>query len=79
MATKKESAPKKAAPKKPATKKPAVKKAAIKPAPETGESLYERIAKKAYEIYESRGREIGRDIEHWLEAEKIIKGKKKAK
>ncbi|MGD9653525.1 MAG: DUF2934 domain-containing protein [Candidatus Dadabacteria bacterium] len=90
MATKKESTPKKAAPKKTAAKKTAekttavkktaVKKTAVKPAPapETQESLYERIAKKAYEIYESRGREMGRDFEHWLEAEKIIKGKKKS-
>lgn len=78
MAIKKESAPKKAAPKKPAVKKPAVTKSAAEPAPETQESLHERIAKKAYEIYESRGREIGKDFEHWLEAEKIIKGKKKS-
>ena len=78
MATKKESAPKKTAPKKPAVKKPAAPKSAAKPAPESEESLRERIARKAYEIYESRGREIGRDFEHWLEAEKIIKGKKKS-
>lgn len=85
MATKKESTPKKTVPKKtaaknPAEKKSAVRKATVKPAPdpETHESLYDRIAKKAYEIYESRGREAGRDIEHWLEAEKIIKGKKRA-
>ncbi|HML94642.1 MAG TPA: DUF2934 domain-containing protein [Thermodesulfobacteriota bacterium] len=85
MATKKESTPKKAAPKKTAAKKPAEKKTVVRktavkpaPAPETQESLYERIAKKAYEIFESRGRETGRDIEHWLEAEKIVKGKKKA-
>ena len=90
MATKKESTPKKAAPKKTAAKKPAEKKTTVRktaakkttakpaPAPETQESLYERIAKKAYEIFESRGREIGRDFEHWLEAEKIIKGKKKS-
>ena len=78
MATKKESAPKETAPKKPAAKKPAVPKSEVKPAPETEESLHERIAKKAYEINESRGREIGRDFEHWVEAEKIIKGKKKS-
>ena len=90
MATKKESTPKKAAPKKTAAKKPAEKKTTVRktaakkttakpaPAPETQESLYERIAKKAYEIFESRGREMGRDFEHWLEAEKIIKGKKKS-
>ncbi len=61
-------------------RKTAAKKTTAKPAPapETQESLYERIAKKAYEIFESRGREIGRDFEHWLEAEKIIKGKKKS-
>jgi len=42
--------------------------------------LEEAIARKAYEIFEERGREHGKDLEHWLEAEAIIKsGKKKPK
>jgi len=33
------------------------------------------IAKKAYELYEKRGRKTGHAIDDWLEAERIIKGK----
>ena len=40
-------------------------------------SLREIIEKKAYEIYEQRGREPGKELEDWLEAEKIIKRKKR--
>ena len=35
--------------------------------------LMDAIAKKAYEIYEQRGREDGKDFEHWLEAEMLVK------
>lgn len=34
-------------------------------------SLHDDIAKVAYELYEKSGR-IGRDLENWLEAEKIV-------
>ena len=33
----------------------------------------ERIRQRAYEIYETRGREDGRELEHWLEAEAEIR------
>jgi len=33
------------------------------------------IAKKAYELYEKRGRKAGHAIDDWLEAERIVKGK----
>lgn len=33
------------------------------------------IAKKAYELYEKRGRKTGHTMDDWLEAERIIKGK----
>ena len=33
------------------------------------------IAKKAYELYEKRGRKSGHATEDWLEAERIVKGK----
>ncbi|HSC34516.1 MAG TPA: DUF2934 domain-containing protein [Thermodesulfobacteriota bacterium] len=43
-------------------------------------AIRDAIAKKAYAIYEERGREHGKDFEHWLEAEAIIKsGMKKPK
>ncbi len=33
------------------------------------------IAKKAYELYEKRGRKAGHSTDDWLEAERIVKGK----
>ena len=32
------------------------------------------IRKKAYELWEKKGRISGKDLEIWLEAEKIVKG-----
>lgn len=34
--------------------------------------LYEEIAKVAYEIYEKGGCIEGRDLDNWLEAERIV-------
>ncbi|MDD5136401.1 MAG: DUF2934 domain-containing protein [Candidatus Omnitrophica bacterium] len=42
----------------------------------TPEQLTEAIRKKAQEIYEKSGRKPGRDVENWLEAERIVKSKK---
>lgn len=39
------------------------------------EDLNTLIAKKAYELYEKRGRKAGHATEDWLEAERIVKGK----
>mgnify|MGYP001766066007 CR=1 FL=1 len=36
-------------------------------------ALRDMIQKKAYELYEKRGRAHGNDWKDWLEAEKIIK------
>lgn len=33
---------------------------------------YDEIAKVAYELYEKSGRIEGRDLDNWLEAEKIV-------
>ncbi len=41
------------------------------------ESLHEIIKKKAYELFEKRGGEHGRDVDDWLEAERMIKQTKK--
>jgi Protein of unknown function (DUF2934) len=35
---------------------------------------YERIARRAYELYEQRGRQEGRDMEDWLKAEQQLAG-----
>jgi exoribonuclease II len=37
------------------------------------DEVRERIAKKAYELYEQRGRQAERDIEDWLKAEELIR------
>jgi hypothetical protein len=42
-------------------------------------TIRELIAKKAYEIYEKRGMEHGKDLDDWLEAEALVTGKKKIK
>ncbi len=37
-------------------------------------NLHEEISKLAYELYEKSGR-AGRDLENWLEAEKLVMAK----
>lgn len=37
------------------------------------EELYERVARKAYELYQQRGEEWGHEIEDWLTAERLVK------
>lgn len=36
------------------------------------EKLRQEIQKKAYELYEGRGCVPGRDLDDWLEAEKLV-------
>jgi hypothetical protein len=33
----------------------------------------DKVARRAYEIYESRGGQHGSDLDHWLEAERELK------
>ena len=54
--------------------KPARRTAARKP-PSPGpfqDAMYERIQRRAYELWESEGRPSGRDEAHWLQAESEI-------
>ena len=37
------------------------------------DEMRERIAKKAYELYEKRGRQAERDVEDWLKAEELVR------
>ena len=37
------------------------------------DKVRERIAKKAYELYEQRGRQAERDVEDWLKAEELVR------
>ncbi len=39
--------------------------------------IREMIERKAYEIYGQRGREPGKELDDWLEAEKVVRGRKK--
>jgi hypothetical protein len=39
----------------------------------SAEQLNERIARRAYEIYEARGRQGGQELEDWLRAEQQVK------
>ena len=39
------------------------------------EDISALIGKKAKEIFEKSGRKPGNDLQNWLEAEKIVKGK----
>lgn len=41
----------------------------------TKDDISKLIEKKAYELYEKRGKKPGHAAEDWLEAERIIKGK----
>lgn len=37
------------------------------------EQFKERIARKAYALFEQRGREVGHEVDDWLEAERMIR------
>ena len=52
-------------PRRPATKKPN--------GATNGGASSEDVARRAYEIYESRGRQHGSALDHWLEAERQLK------
>jgi Protein of unknown function (DUF2934) len=45
---------------------------AIKP----DSNLADRIRRRAYELYEERGREEGREVEDWLRAEAEVNSRK---
>src|SRR5574341_1763429 len=65
---KKDSATKGATKAKPAGKR---RSPALKPI-ELPEGTWERIARKAYELYEGRGRGEGLALQDWLKAEEIV-------
>jgi Protein of unknown function (DUF2934) len=39
---------------------------------ELPEGMFARIAAKAYELWEARGRRNGHDLQDWLDAEQIV-------
>jgi exoribonuclease II len=56
---------------------PHVRTGNLSPEPESmqkySNEVRERIAKKAYELYEQRGRQAERDVEDWLKAEELVR------
>ena len=58
-------------PKRPPSRKSPTKAASNANAKEL--ALYERIAQRAYELYEQRGRQAGSELEDWLQAEREIR------
>ena len=54
-----------------------VEKRTLSPEPESmqkySDEVRERIAKKAYELYEQRGRQAEREVEDWLKAEELVR------
>jgi len=54
-----------------------VKERNLSPEPESmqkySDEVRGRIAKKAYELYEQRGRQAERDLEDWLKAEELVR------
>jgi len=53
------------------------KRTSLRPAEDAAErvpdDLYEKIAQRAYELFERRGGEWGHDMEDWLEAERAVR------
>jgi len=39
----------------------------------SSKEYYEKVAKKAYELYQKRGCKAGRDKEDWYEAERLVR------
>jgi hypothetical protein len=39
---------------------------------ELPEGMWERISRKAYELWEQRGRQEGNDLRDWLDAEEAV-------
>lgn len=45
----------------------------------SNDSNHEDVERRAYELYERRGKESGRDWEDWLQAERDIRGREGSK
>ena len=54
------------------TQRSAIQTAPKKIEPTQHEDLQEQVRRRAYELYELRGRENGHDLEDWLQAESEV-------
>ncbi len=41
----------------------------------TKKEIHKLITKKAYELWNARGRGVGYELDNWLDAERIVRGK----
>ena len=57
----------------------AVQRGTVSQTTESTANLLEQIRLRAYELYEQRGREDGRDLDDWLQAESEVKQQKAMK
>ena len=48
---------------------------ALKELPTRAQPSQEEIARRAYELFEQRGRQAGHDLEDWLEAERQLRAR----
>lgn len=53
-------------------KRPAANTTRVNPAPEPETVTHAQIAARAHELYVKSGRQHGRDVEFWLEAERQL-------
>jgi hypothetical protein len=51
-----------------------IKSTSVTPISDPHQNLQEEIRRRAYELYESRGREDGHDVDDWFGAEAEING-----
>src|ERR1700674_1088070 len=56
----------------PALSRPLVKETKTEPLLERMDRLYNTIARRAFDLFERDGRVEGRNVEHWLEAEREL-------
>jgi hypothetical protein len=62
--------------KSPAAQRPRRNTPPPSPAPSltiSDDELYERVARRAYQLYQQRGEEPGNDLADWLAAEQLVK------
>lgn len=55
-----------------AKKRPSPAAGVSKASIELPEGMWERIARKAYELWEQRGRQEGNELRDWLDAEEAV-------
>lgn len=63
-------------PAKPRATRTRVQAAAAAPAAPFAAPTHEQIARRAYDLFETSGQQHGRTLEHWLMAERELKGMK---